>query len=74
VLAGAETDPAITTDQMAWLRHLASGMTVAELARVAGYSERAMFRLLQSLYRQLGARTRIEAIVRAQEQGWLRPR
>jgi DNA-binding NarL/FixJ family response regulator len=72
VLAGGETDPVITADQLAWLRHLAAGMTVAELARVAGYSERAMFRLLQSLYRRLGARTRIEAILRAQERGWLR--
>jgi DNA-binding NarL/FixJ family response regulator len=73
VLAGRDADPVITTAQMAWLRYLAAGMTVAELARRAGYSERAMFRLLQSLYRQLGAQTRIEAIIRAQEQGWLRP-
>ncbi|MET7372546.1 DNA-binding response regulator [Micromonospora arida] len=70
-LAGAEADPVITADQLTWLRHLAAGMTVAELARLAGYSERAMYRLLQTLYRRLGARTRIEAIVRAQEQGWL---
>ncbi|MFD1082735.1 response regulator transcription factor [Micromonospora andamanensis] len=70
-LAGAESDPLITADQLTWLRHLAAGMTVAELARLAGYSERAMYRLLQTLYRRLGARTRIEAIVRAQEQGWL---
>ncbi|GIH01459.1 hypothetical protein Pma05_80310 [Plantactinospora mayteni] len=72
-LTGTETEPIVTADQLAWLRHLAAGMTVAELARLAGYSERAMFRLLQSLYRRLGARTRIEAIVRAQERGWLLP-
>ncbi|WP_444947436.1 DNA-binding response regulator [Micromonospora ureilytica] len=67
-----ETRQAITEAEVTWLRHLAAGMTVAELARLAGYSERAMFRLLQGVYRQLGARSRIEAIVRAQEQGWLR--
>jgi DNA-binding NarL/FixJ family response regulator len=73
-VAAGDTDPVITADQLVWLRHLAEGMTVAELARLIGYSERAMFRLLQGLYRQLGARTRIEAIIRAQEQGLLRSR
>lgn len=61
-----------TTQQLTWLYNLASGMTVAELARLSGYSERAMFRLLQSLYRQVGVRTRIEAVLRAQERGWIR--
>jgi DNA-binding NarL/FixJ family response regulator len=61
-----------TSEQLDWLRHLAAGMTVAQLAGLAGYSERAMFRLLQALYRRMGVRTRIEAIVHAQEQGWLR--
>ncbi|SEU14237.1 helix-turn-helix domain-containing protein [Nonomuraea wenchangensis] len=46
-------------------------MTVADLADRAGYSERAMFRLLQALYREIGVATRIQAIVRAQERGWL---
>ncbi|MEU7918967.1 DNA-binding response regulator [Micromonospora zamorensis] len=75
LLAGGAADEAprqaITEAELTWLRHLAAGMTVAELARLAGYSERAMFRLLHGVYRQLGARSRIEAIVRAQEQGWL---
>ncbi|WP_220504417.1 response regulator transcription factor [Microbispora sp. H13382] len=62
----------LTPEQLSWLRQLAAGATVAQLAEQAGYSERAMFRLLQSLYKELGVRTRIEAIIRAQEQGWLR--
>jgi DNA-binding NarL/FixJ family response regulator len=72
---GAEaTDPAQqlpTAEQVAWLRRLASGSTVAQVARNAGYSERAMFRLLQALYREMGARSRIEAIIRARDLGWL---
>jgi DNA-binding NarL/FixJ family response regulator len=36
-----------------------------------GYSERAMFRMLQALYRQIGVQTRLQAIMRAQEAGWL---
>jgi DNA-binding NarL/FixJ family response regulator len=58
-------------EQVAWLRRLASGSTVAQVARSAGYSERAMYRLLQALYREMGARTRIEAIIRARDLGWL---
>lgn len=61
---------ALSSEQVSWLRQLAAGSTVARLASEAGYSERAMFRLLRSLYRTLGVRTRIEAIMRAQEQGW----
>ncbi|AVT39639.1 response regulator transcription factor [Plantactinospora sp. BB1] len=72
VSPAAEGESPLSTEQVTWLRHLAAGMTVAQLARVAGYSERAMFRLLHELYRQLGAGTRIEAILHAQQQGWLR--
>ncbi|MFI1989099.1 DNA-binding response regulator [Actinoplanes sp. NPDC020271] len=72
--AGARGDAAppaqLSAHQLTWLKHLATGMTVAQLARQAGYSERAMFRLLHGLYRQLGVRTRIEAVVRAQQEGW----
>lgn len=75
LLSGASLDDSganvLTDEQRVWLRNLADGMTVARLADRVGYSERAMFRLLQSLYRRLGARTRIQAIVRAQELGWL---
>lgn len=60
-----------STDQLTWLRQMAAGATVAQVADRAGYSERAMFRMLQSLYRQLGVRNRIEAILRAQTSGWL---
>ena len=66
-----DTDPVVGTVQLRWLARLAEGLTVAELARGAGYSERAMYRLLRQLYQQLGARSRIEAIVHAQERGLL---
>ncbi|WP_206184887.1 helix-turn-helix transcriptional regulator [Thermoactinospora rubra] len=69
--AGATTSRSPTPEQLAWLRQLAAGATVAQLADRAGYSERAMFRLLQSLYKEMGVRTRIQAIIRAQELGWL---
>jgi DNA-binding NarL/FixJ family response regulator len=63
--------PTPSAEQLSWLRRLAAGSTVAQLAEEAGYSERAMFRLLQALYRQIGVETRLKAIIRANEAGWL---
>jgi DNA-binding NarL/FixJ family response regulator len=60
-----------SAEQLSWLRQLATGSTVARVAAEAGYSERAMYRLLQALYRQMGVRTRMQAIMRAQDAGWL---
>jgi DNA-binding NarL/FixJ family response regulator len=57
--------------EVGWLRELALGTTVAQLADRAGYSERAMFRLLRDLYVQIGARNRTEALIRAHDRGWL---
>lgn len=66
---GGEHGP--SADQLSWLRQLATGATVAQLAERVGYSERAMFRLLRDLYGQLGVRNRLQAIMRAREAGWL---
>jgi DNA-binding CsgD family transcriptional regulator len=57
--------------EMEWLRQLASGTTVAKLADGAGYSERAMFRLLRDLYQRMGAQNRTEALLKARQRGWL---
>jgi DNA-binding NarL/FixJ family response regulator len=64
-----ETVP--SPQEIGWLRELALGTTVARLADRAGYSERAMFRLLRQLYLRIGARNRTEALIRAHERGWL---
>ncbi|XVV16876.1 DNA-binding response regulator [Actinoplanes sp. CA-131856] len=72
-LAGTlDAQPGVLTEaQLSWLRRLAAGATVADLADAAGYSERAMFRLLKQLYADLGVRNRMQAVLRAQELGWL---
>ncbi|MFG1721050.1 DNA-binding response regulator [Micromonospora chalcea] len=59
-------------EQRTWLQRLATGTTVARLAIDTGYSERAMYRLLQALYEQMGVEGRMQAIIRAQTRGWLR--
>ncbi|MDN3354172.1 hypothetical protein [Actinomadura sp. DC4] len=70
-VAGGATGWSPQLEQVAWLRQLAAGTTVARLAVQAGYSERAMFRLLRALYDHMGVGSRTEAIIRAQELGWL---
>lgn len=54
-----------------WLRDLAAGATVAQLATRHSFSERAMFRNLKTLYQQMGVAGRLEAIMRARELGLL---
>jgi len=57
--------------EIEWLQRLADGATVTQLAERAGYSERAMFRLLRALYTRLGVKGRTEALMQAHERGWL---
>jgi DNA-binding NarL/FixJ family response regulator len=61
----------LNSDELAWLRQLAQGATVVSLARQVGYSERMMFRLLRDLYVKLGTSNRTEALLYAQEHGWV---
>lgn len=61
----------VTAAEVRWLQSLADGITVAELAKQASYSEREMFRLLHRLYGRMGARTRMAAIVKAARMGLL---
>jgi len=68
---GIKPAESVPAEKLLWLRALAEGSTVARLASQAGYSERAMFRLLRSLYREMGVAGRFEALMRAKEQGWL---
>ena len=63
--------PTVSAWEARWLRMMASGMTVAELAREASYSEREMFRLLNRLYQRMGVRHRSEALVKAAQAGLL---
>lgn len=70
--SGGSPDPP-AAERLSWLRQLAAGSTVAELAARVGYSERAMFRMLRALYRDMGVQTRMQAVLRAQELGWFPP-
>jgi two-component system, NarL family, nitrate/nitrite response regulator NarL len=71
-LATSSAAPApVSTQERGWLRSLAHGATVAELAEESCYSERELYRRLGRLYRRLGAETRAEALVRAAKAGIL---
>jgi DNA-binding NarL/FixJ family response regulator len=70
--AESTASPRILDDaEVLWLRQLASGVTVARLAASAGYSERAMYRLLNRIYDRLGVTNRTEALIKANAYGWL---
>lgn len=66
---GESSVSGLESDQVEWLRALAQGTTVTELANGAGYSEREMYRLLKAVYKRLSVRNRTEALVRATQLG-----
>lgn len=75
VLASPAKSPRVpdmlSTREIDWLQRLAQGATVNELANQAGYSERAMFRLLRDLYAKMHVKNRTEALMQGRERGWL---
>lgn len=76
VLASRQMAPSSAVEhaspqEVEWLRQLAGGATVVQIAERAGYSERAMFRLLRDLYRKMSVKNRVEAIMQARDRGWL---
>jgi DNA-binding NarL/FixJ family response regulator len=65
------TDDTPSPQEIDWLRQLAEGRTIGQLAALVGYSERMMFRLLRDLYNRLHVKTRIDALMLARDRGWL---
>jgi DNA-binding NarL/FixJ family response regulator len=61
----------LTPREIEWLKALSQGKTVAQLAESVGYSERAMYRLLRTMYRRMNAANRTEAVLIASRAGWL---
>lgn len=66
-----ELGPDISQHEKVWLRQLAEGVRITELAQNVGYSEREMHRLLQDIYSRLGTDNRSAALVKAQQLGLL---
>jgi DNA-binding NarL/FixJ family response regulator len=56
-------------EQIEWLRALARGMTVNQLAESISYSEREVYRLLRALYDRLGVGNRTAALIWAAQRG-----
>jgi DNA-binding NarL/FixJ family response regulator len=70
VFAPAEPATAeLSVDERHWLRSLADGRTIAEIAEDAAYSRREMHRLLRGIYGRLGVENRSQALVSAARQG-----
>lgn len=69
--ADAERPRGVSTQERAWLKALAAGATVADVARRFAYSERQLYRHLGALYARLGASGKTEALLRAERAGLL---
>lgn len=61
----------VVAEEVEWLKLLARGMTVQQVAERAGYSERALYRLLHGLYGRMRVANRTEAILQASRWGLL---
>lgn len=61
----------ITDEEAEWLKLLARGATIQQLADKVGYSERALYRLLHGLYGRMRVANRTEAILQASRWGLL---
>jgi DNA-binding NarL/FixJ family response regulator len=57
--------PPLSDEETEWLRKLAHGTTVSQLADESFRSERDMYRVLRRLYARIGLASRAEAIVAA---------
>lgn len=68
-----ESDSVLAACEIAWLRQLADGMTIAVLAKQLQYSEREMYRILHEVYGKLGAHSKTDALLRASRAGLLEP-
>lgn len=61
----------LSPEEIDWLRLLSQGLNVQQLAEKAGYSERALYRLLQRVYVKMRVASRAEAIIQARRWGLL---
>ena len=68
---GAEEPLPISDNEARWLRAMADGVTIANMALGARYSERQMHRLIANLYKRIGAANRQQALVFAARYGIL---
>jgi DNA-binding NarL/FixJ family response regulator len=67
----ATARPPLTGEEITWLRKLAHGVSVSQLAEESFHSERDMYRVLRRLYARIGVAGRAEAIVAATRWGFV---
>ncbi len=61
----------VSAEEIEWLKLMAQGATMQQLASKAGYSERALYRVLHGLYGRMRVSNRTEAILQASRWGLL---
>lgn len=68
---GSDAGPSLAPHEVDWLKKLAAGVLIRDIAADAGLSEREMYRALHWVYEKLAAGGRIEAIATAARLGLL---
>lgn len=68
---GEREPPCLESFELDWLQSMARNTTVARLGRLAGYSEREMYRRLRTIYYKMGVSNRTEALLKASRLGWI---
>jgi len=71
IVAEGDEHVPLGPQEVRWLRRLAAGVTIQQLASECEYAERSMYRILSTIYAKLGAHNRSEAVVIASRQGLL---
>lgn len=72
VAEGPEREPScLELFELTWLQSMANNTTVERLGRLAGYSEREMYRRLRNVYYKMGVSNRTEALLKASRLGWI---
>ncbi|WP_420451190.1 hypothetical protein [Ilumatobacter sp.] len=69
----ARRDDSWTPEELNWLRLLASGLSVCDLAAEVGYSRRTMSRRLRTVYTRLDASRQTQALATAARLGLTNP-
>lgn len=69
---GHEQEPlCLESYELDWLQAMARNTSVARLGRLAGFSEREMYRRLEAVYYKMGVSNRNEALLKASRLGWI---
>lgn len=67
----SESEPTLTARQVECLAWAQEGKSASEIGQIIGLTGRGVEKCFYTVYRRLGVRTRLQAVIRARELGFL---